>query len=137
MRLVVDANILFAALIRNSITRHMLLLLEHELYAPEYLIDEINEHINEVEMKTGLPKKEIRNLLDALVTNAKITLVPTTKFKSKLFDAETLSSDPDDLPYLALALQLSCPIWSSDKRLKDQKKVRIIITDELIRNASF
>jgi len=33
--------------------------------------------------------------------------------------------------YFALALKMKCPIWSNDKRLKEQKTIKIISTDEL------
>ncbi len=133
VKLVVDANILFAALIRNSITRRLLLFLDNELYAPEYLVDEICEHIDEVEQKTGFSKREIKNILDTLIVEAKITLFPASQFNAKLSEAENILSDSDDAPYLALALHLSCPVWSNDKKLKGQKKVRIITTEELSR----
>ncbi|PIN85274.1 MAG: hypothetical protein COV47_03030 [Candidatus Diapherotrites archaeon CG11_big_fil_rev_8_21_14_0_20_37_9] len=41
-----------------------------------------------------------------------------------------ISPDPKDVPYFALALKLRCPIWTNDKLLKKQKKVKIISTSE-------
>ena len=46
-------------------------------------------------------------------------------------EAEKLTPDPDDMAYFALALKLNCAIWSNDKKLKDQNKIKIYNTHEL------
>ena len=51
MYLVVDANILIAALIRDSTTRKLLLSEKFELVAPEFLAGEIDKHIAEISKK--------------------------------------------------------------------------------------
>ena len=43
-----------------------------------------------------------------------------------------ISPDADDTAYIALALHLNCPIWSNDKKLKKQDKVKVITTKELL-----
>lgn len=43
-----------------------------------------------------------------------------------------VSPDIDDVLYLALALKLNCPVWSNDRKLKNQNAVRIY-TQEIIR----
>ncbi|MFH1094689.1 MAG: PIN domain-containing protein [Candidatus Micrarchaeota archaeon] len=45
--------------------------------------------------------------------------------------ARRLSPDPDDWPFFALALSRDCGIWSNDKRLKKQAKVKVWSTEEL------
>jgi len=44
-----------------------------------------------------------------------------------------VSPDINDVPYLALALKLNCPVWSNDRKLKNQNAVRIYSTQEIIR----
>ncbi|HII61102.1 PIN domain-containing protein [Pyrococcus horikoshii] len=39
--------------------------------------------------------------------------------------------DRDDAPYFALALKINAGIWSYDKKLYNQKKVKIFTTGEL------
>ncbi|MFQ5531630.1 MAG: PIN domain-containing protein [Candidatus Nanoarchaeia archaeon] len=46
--------------------------------------------------------------------------------------AQNLINDVDDSPYIALALKTNCPIWSNDKGLKHQSKVKILSTEDLI-----
>ena len=132
MKLVVDANILFAALIKNHVTRRLLLFLDHELYAPEFILDEVYEHMAELEFKTGLSSVKIKEILEELIKDAKIALVPANQFKTKLSEGKASVVDSDDVPYIALALYLSCPVWSNDKNLKKQSEVKIISTEEVM-----
>jgi predicted nucleic acid-binding protein len=47
-------------------------------------------------------------------------------------EAENITPDPDDMVYFALALRMKCPIWSNDKKLKEQEKVKVYNTHELV-----
>ena len=47
--------------------------------------------------------------------------------------AERISPDPKDTSYFALALKLNCPIWSNDKKLKEQNKIKIYSTEEIVK----
>lgn len=47
-------------------------------------------------------------------------------------ESSDTSPDPDDKMYFALALKLNIPIWSNDKELKKQKRVKVYTTEELI-----
>jgi predicted nucleic acid-binding protein len=51
MELVLDANILFSALIKEGITRELMLADEIVLFTPEYIINEFLEHIGEIAKK--------------------------------------------------------------------------------------
>ena len=46
-------------------------------------------------------------------------------------EAEKISPGLKDTQYLALALKLNCAIWSNDKKLKKQDKVKIFSTEDL------
>ena len=137
MKLVVDANILFAAFIKDSYTRRLLLFSIEELFTPEFIYDEIKKHIVELKKKTGLSENQIDELFSLLIENANIKIVKQSALEETLEDAGKISPDPDDIHYFALAFKLSCSIWSNDKKLKEQNKVRIFTTEELSRNPSF
>lgn len=130
--LVVDANILFAALIKEGATRRILLLSGHDFFAPEHSIYEFKKHLPELQKKTGLPEEKLNNRLDELLEVSEITLVPFEEFKKQKNLAEKISPDADDTAYIALALHLGCAVWSNDSALKKQGKVRIISTKELL-----
>jgi len=40
--------------------------------------------------------------------------------------------DEKDTPFLALAMQLNCPIWSNDKHFKEQQVAEVYTTSEII-----
>ena len=39
----------------------------------------------------------------------------------------------EDAPFIGLALHLGVPLWSNDKMLKKQEKVKVVSTIELIK----
>lgn len=106
MDLVIDANVLFAALIKDSHTRHLILESGWTFYAPEFLLEEIREHTDFLVQRTGLSKTELLLLLDNFIMLARINIIPFLEFKEHIKSAEVISPDPDDAPYFALALKL-------------------------------
>ena len=46
--------------------------------------------------------------------------------------AKEISPDPDDVDFFALALKLNCPLWSEDKRWKQQSEIEVSDTTELL-----
>jgi len=61
-----------------------------------------------------------------------IKIIPTTYFEEEVETAKKISPDINDALYFALALKLNCPIWSNDKRLKEQKYIQIYSTEDLV-----
>ena len=52
-------------------------------------------------------------------------------------DAEKISPDPKDAAYIALALKFSCGVWSNDKKLKEQNKVKVYSTGEIMKTIKY
>lgn len=131
MDLVVDANILFAALIKESITSELMLQNHLHLYAPEYILDEFEKYRDIIKKKTNRTNDEFDRALD--VFQRRIALVPYEEMKPFVKKAITISPDMKDVPYIALALRLNTAIWSNDKNLKEkQKEVRVYSTKEIM-----
>jgi len=133
MLLVVDANILIAALIKNSDTRKLLLSEELILIAPEFLLEEIKKYLNYLSEKTKLDKEAVKDLLFEVVEKAEIKIYPAEEFKEKIKEAIEFTPDPKDAMYFALALKQKAIIWSNDKMLKNQNKIEVITTATLIK----
>lgn len=136
MRLVVDANIVLAAIIRKSTTRHLIFTPLLELYAPEHLMREVARHIEsdeEILKKTRLSKVELTAIFDLLLS--RITILPQEKFAGHMSQALRLAPHKEDAPFLALALCLSCPLWTSDGGIAKQQVVKTITTAQLIRDS--
>lgn len=58
MKLVLDSNIIFSALIKKSKTRDIILSDLFELYAPEYIFNEITKHKELLLRKSKMDREE-------------------------------------------------------------------------------
>ncbi len=130
MKFVVDANVLFSALIKQNIITELLLDLPLNLYAPEFILEEFEKHKQEILSKTKRSEQELDEILE--VFKEIINFISKEEFEAFINRAEEISPDSNDTEYLALALRLNCPIWSNDKRLKEQKIIKICSTKELL-----
>ncbi len=131
MDIVIDANILFAIIIRKGITERILFSDELHLYAPEYLFLEFKEHKKYLLNLTNRPEEEFLKLIEIL--ERRIELIPTPEFTQYIEEAEKLVTDKDDAVYLAVCLAKKMPLWSNDNHFTHQNKVKIFTTQELIK----
>jgi predicted nucleic acid-binding protein len=131
MKFIVDANILFSALIKDSITAELLFHKDFRLYTAEFLIDEFLKHRSLILEKTLRTEAGFVGIMYALKDI--ITVIPEEDYSAIIKEAEKISPDKEDTMYFALALKLKCPIWSNDKKLKEQKLVKVYTTEEIKR----
>lgn len=135
MRLVVDANVVVSSLLRGGIPFKVFalnsLLKRFEFIAPDFLISETEKYKEELFRETKLPKDIFFDTMDFLFEE--IDIVPAEEFKEFVPEAKKmLSKHIKDVPYLALALKLDCPIFSGDKVLKRLSPVRVCPPRELL-----
>lgn len=134
LELVIDANILFSALLAKSVTRNLIFNSLIKLYSPEYLLSELNEHLqNDEELKEKLKqtKEETELVVHALLHN--IEIIPILEYAPLINKALEISPDEYDAPYFALALYLKLPLWSNEKRLKKQDSIQVFNTQEVLK----
>jgi predicted nucleic acid-binding protein len=134
LKLIVDTNILFKALIKSSKVRAILLTPNHQFYIPEYTLEEVENHLSLLTRKTGLSVEDITRALSILLTN--ITVVSSENVSARWDEADRIigSIDKGDVPFVAASLSMTCDgIWSDDKDLKRQRKVKVWSTGEMIR----
>src|SRR3989442_10666031 len=60
LKLVIDANVLIAALLRDSTSRRLIVLGSHDLHAPDNLFEEIAEHWPELSRRARLPEDSLK-----------------------------------------------------------------------------
>ena len=130
MELVLDANILFAALIKDSKTTELLLDPRLKLFLPEFALQEFAKYEKELLQKTKRTKEEFEEILVIIKKIARI--VPREEFRKKIKESAKICPDKGDIDYFALALKFNIPIWSNDKKLKEQEKVKIYSTGEIM-----
>lgn len=134
MKLVLDSNIIFSALIKKSKTRDVILSDFFELYAPEYIFNEIIKHKELLLRKSKLDQGDFDALL--LLLQKHIHLVTKEKYDKKMAIAEDILRNIDitDSPFLALALAFNCSIWSNDGHFQQQNKVVVYTSKDLMKN---
>ncbi len=131
MDLIIDANILFAILIKDSVNAELIVDENIHLFAPEYLFQEFYKHKEEILEKMYGTEREFNDIYDIL--KSIITIIPAEEFEGFLKEAEHILVDhPKDAPYFALAIKLKCPIWSNEKRLKNQKVITVYSTRDIL-----
>lgn len=132
MRLVCDTNVVFSGLIAGGKTRELLLTDRTDLSAPEFFFVELDSHREEIVEKSRLPADDLDLLLSVLFEE--IDVVPREAFESELPEAkrQIADVDPDDVPFLALALSLDADLWSDDSDFANQSAVSVWKTHELV-----
>lgn len=132
MELIIDANILMSALIATEGKTYDLIFNDRiNLFAPEFLMNEFEKYKDEILKKSGLDEADFE-LFSALV-GSRIEFISKEEFKRFISKAESITPDLNDTEYIALALKIKCGIWSNDKKLKEQDKVEVYNTNELLK----
>ncbi|MBI4044917.1 MAG: hypothetical protein HY392_04360, partial [Candidatus Diapherotrites archaeon] len=114
MELVLDSNILFAALIKDGKTTELLLDPRLKLYLPEFVLQEFAKYEKELLQKTHRTKEEFYEIYAILQKIIKI--IPREEFRNKIKVAAKICPDKGDIDYFALAFKLNSPLWSNDKK---------------------
>src|SRR3989339_330165 len=130
MEMVIDANIVFAAIIKRTKTLELMFEENIRLYAPETILIELEKYQDYLCRKGNMTTEEIKSMIFRLKNV--ITIIYLGELVSQIPEARNICPDPGDIPYFALALKMNIPIWSNDKELKKQKRVKIFTTDELM-----
>jgi len=131
MELVIDANILMAALISTKGKTYDLIFNDRiTLFAPEFLMEEINKYRDEILSKSGLSLDEFELVM--LMIGSRIEFISKSEYIQFISKAEEISPDPNDAEYFELALKYKCAIWTNDKKLKEQEEVKVYSTKDII-----
>ena len=132
MKLVVDTNIILAALLKNKTIRKIILFSNHKLFVPDFSFEEINYIKRSLYRRIGIKEEELIKILNIL--EKRFIIVPVHLYTHKMKEAKNLLKDKDDAPFLALALAFSLDaIWTADKGFLEQDKIKIIQTKDILK----
>ncbi len=131
MEVVADANIVFSAIIRDSATRKLLYGSGIIPFSPDFLFEELAGHKEELLEKSGLDSADFGELMPAIT--GLISIIGEQEFSSKMENAREICPDEGDIPYFALCLAKNIPLWSNDRNLKSQGRVKVYSTAELLK----
>ena len=133
MRIILDTNVLFSALIRDSLTRKIILEFKDKFLFPSYIFEELEEHKEEIRIKSKLEDYDFELVLSRLLE--RVEIVGSEKLEQYKEEAVEIAKkiDLDDSLFFACALAYpDSIIWSDDRALKRQIKIRIIDTLEMM-----
>ena len=132
MNLVIDTNVLMSAVIKDSITRKLIIGAKINILFPEQIFKELKNNEEEILKKSKLTKSEYNELLNRLLTYVKIIPTETLNpYKEKALEISK-TIDINDTLFFATALAFKDSIiWSNDKKLKDQDKIKVMNTLEI------
>ena len=132
MQLVADVNVVFSALVSKGVPfkvfKENSLAGKYEFASPAFLLSEMEDNWSRLLSSTKLTKEELEEIMSAI--KEQVTFIPFSDFSDKLPEAMELNFK--DSPYLALALKFDCAIFSGDKGLKKQSKVKVFSPRELL-----
>ncbi|MDO8554757.1 MAG: PIN domain-containing protein [Candidatus Micrarchaeota archaeon] len=133
MKLIVDSNALFAALIRNSTARKIISHYDAEFFIISANQEELEEYQEELIEKSKIGKIAFQLVLDNVTK--KCILVEDTALLVYWKEAKEImdSIDSDDTPFIAAALATGADIWSDDPHFTKQKKIKIWKTEDLVK----
>lgn len=141
MRIVVDTNIVFSAIL-NTNSQFSRILLQPKsrcnFYSTLQLLREIHEHADKLIELSGYSSQDLERLIQ-LITGKIRFINPELISRQAYFLAEslTLGVDIDDTEFVALTEHLKGRLWSGDKKLQAglTKKgwTRFITTSELLK----
>jgi len=137
MKLVVDTNVVFSALLkRDSKEIEIFQSANHDIFIPKFLFVEIFKHKEKIVKVSRLSEEEILDSFYSLLKYCTIfddEDVPESIFH-KAFDY-VADIDPKDVVFIASALTIDACLWSGDKKLINALKKKgvdfLIQTHEL------
>lgn len=129
---VVDANVLFGALLRDGTTRQLLLYGGLNLYTPPTIWAEFERNRAYLLKKSRATEAAFDLLLGVL--RDRIGEVPLRRIRERMAEAAASlgPGNPIDAPYVAAALALDATLWTQDKELKAKAPVPVVSTEDVV-----
>lgn len=133
MKLFVDTNILFSALVKDSMTRKILIHSTLELITLSFSEQEINKYRGEILKRADMDISEFDKIFSQLKN--RLIMLEDSAILPHMSEALNIMQNIDikDSPFIAAALATNAEIWSDDHHFKMQKRVKVWTTKELIK----
>jgi len=121
MRIVVDTNIIFSALIGSGVTIPDIIIApfnRFQFYASQYVFEELENNKGKLLKASKMSEEKIDIAISKLFEYIKI--IPLEIIPQNIWLAAevlTLDIDPDDISFVALSIFLDAYLWTGDKVL--------------------
>ncbi len=132
MNVIIDTNIILSAIIKDSLTRHLIISSNVLFYYPEQSFDEVLRNKKIVLEKTKMPQEEFNMKLITLFKY--IDVIKNEELLDYAEEADKIIGHihKNDVPFIAAALAKPAIIWSNDQHFQKQDKIRVITTNDII-----
>lgn len=132
MRLIIDTNVFISALIKNSVTRELIVNSPFDLYFPEFELKEIKKYEKLILKKSGLSRENFVILMRKLLKY--VHLVKEKDILDQKSKAKDVMDkiDENDSVFIASALSIGGVIWSDDKHFQKQEVVEVYTTRDIL-----
>lgn len=133
MNLVIDTNRIMAGLLKDSISRRIILHDSFSFYAPDYIGTEISKHRPYLIKKAKISEPDFDLLLHILLGH--VILVPFEDFEHEYGHATRIMEtiDENDAPFVAVGLALGIgSIWTEDRHFQKQDLLKVCSTRDLL-----
>ena len=136
MQLVVDANVLISALLRDNAVRDALRLTSDTVSTPRYAFEEIDAHREEISRRSDLSANELDQLLDEMKHDL-INTIENERARQNMNEAdrEMKDIDPDDSVFVSTAIEIGGTVVSNDQHFEEQELVPHMWTSEFVKRA--
>jgi len=130
MKLVIDTNSIISALIKNGISRRIIVSPAIQFISPDHTLKEISNYKKMICKKAKITSNELDILFNLIFEY--IAIIPKEEYEDFFDSAKKLIDDMDDVPFIALCLASKADgIWSDDDHFKTWKGITIFRTREL------
>lgn len=135
--IVVDANIVFAAFLRDGATREIILDRDLDLRTPPWLWEEVAGRYDWLLDKSGLPRPALDELLRQI--RDRIIDIPEAAIQARRDDAlaQVPKSGRKDAPYVAAVLAVDGVLWTHDAELAEEAPVETVTTERLLDESGY
>jgi len=121
MKVVVDSNIIFSALLKSP-NRYCdnICLSGDEFYTPKFMFVEIFKYKERIVQQSKMPEEEVLEMLYRLILNLRFfdeNVISTRNFLHAFHLVK--DTDRNDLIFVALTLEIGAKLWTSDLELKN------------------
>ncbi|MEZ4942795.1 MAG: PIN domain-containing protein [Saprospiraceae bacterium] len=121
MKVVVDSNIIFSALLRSP-NRYCdaIFLSGDEFYTPKFMFVELFKYRTRIVEQSRLSEEEVLEMLYRLILNVHFfdeSLISTRNFLQAFQLVK--ETDRKDLVFVALTIEIQAKLWTSDQVLKN------------------
>lgn len=131
IKVVIDTNVFMSALMKDSLTREIIVNSRYLFLFPEYEFQEIYKYKDDIIKKAGYSEKEFIRLTSLLLNHVRI--VSHEEIRNNYDEACKIMNNIDinDAMFIATAIALGAFIWSDDKDFKRQGRVKILTTEDM------